>query len=520
MAEKKKEKQDWEVRQAKTFSKWCNMYLGRKGFKLKIEDVTAPEKSLGNGILVAYLLNALYDVQLPKKWKKNAKTDIQKLDNIDKALKLFAKAETKIEINRSFLLQENFKMIMGMIWQIILDYNIKGISVEDKTAKQGLLIWCRKKTKGYKGVNGKINNFTGDWSNGNAFLALVDKHTTNMVDYNDMYDKSAEEKLDAAFTACEKLGIPRLLEVEDLTKVAKPDEHSVMTYVSELFKLFSKEDVKERAAEHVSKFLKFQRRIMNLSTQYEERVKDFREWAEGKVKTFKEAEAPKTQVAAGEALTEYKAYLIDEKPPRMADVVDIQDLFANIQGELKVNGRNSYTPDDAFAPSALVDLCDELTTSENTYSKSIRDARLGFIEKMDLSTSASEEQRKEWSDSFDTFDSDNSGFLDKVEFKAALNAIGIALSEEEFDSVFNSVADEAKISRKSYTGYLEDFFSQTDDADSFVKSLETMGGSKAESEEDLKKLNCFDDDDIAFLLENMGEGENLENFIANSFRKD
>eukprot|EP00494_Astrolonche_serrata_P024863 UN25123 len=257
-----------------------------------------------------------------------------------------------------------------------------------------------------------------------------------MVDYDEMYDKSAEEKLDAAFTACEKLGVPRLLEVEDLTKVASPDEHSVMTYVSELFKLFSKEDLKEKAAEHVAKFLKFQRRIMSLGTQYEERVKDFREWAEKKITEFSEAETPETQVAAGEALTEYKTYLIDEKPPRMADVVDIQDLFANIQGELKVNGRNSYEPKEEFAPSALVDLCDKLMSAENDYSKQIRDARLGFIEKMDLGTSASDAQREEWSQSFDTFDADKSGYLDKVEFKAALSAIGIALNEEDFDKVF------------------------------------------------------------------------------------
>ena len=70
-----------------------------------------------------------------------------------------------------------------------------------------------------------------------------------------MYDSKPEEKLDAAFTACENLGVPRLLEVEDLTEVDRPDDKAVMTYVSELFKLFSKEDIKENAANHISKFL-------------------------------------------------------------------------------------------------------------------------------------------------------------------------------------------------------------------------------------------------------------------------
>jgi len=513
------DRKDWEIRQAKTFSKWCNMYLAKKGFGEgeNVADVENPQDSFDTGFLLARLIHSLYDVPMPKKFKQNPKMDVHKLDNIDKSLKLFAAAEVKIEMNRNFLLQKNFKMIMGMIWQIILDYNIKGINVEDSTAKQGLLIWCRKKTKPYKGVEGKINNFTRDWSNGNAFLALVDRHTTDMVDYNDMYDKEPQEKLDAAFTACEKLGVPRLLEVEDLTDVASPDEHSVMTYVSELFKLFSKEDLKEKAGEHVAKFLKFQRRIMSLGTEYEERCKDFATWANEKITAFGEGSTPESQTAAGEALADYKKYLIDEKPPRMADVVDIQDLFANIQGELKVNGRKPYKPAEEYDPKVLLDLCDKLATAENTYSKSIRDTKLGFIEKLDLSTSATEEQREEWSQSFDTFDADKSGFLDKTEFKAALSAIGIALSDEDFDKTFEELAEEAKLSRDIYTKYLEEFFSQSDDAESVLKSLQVLGNPKASEEEDLKKLAGLSDDDIQFLLENMGEGENLETFIANSF---
>jgi len=513
------ERKDWEIRQAKTFSKWCNMYLSKKGFGEgeNIADVQNPQDSFETGILLARLIHSLYDVPMPKKFKVPAKMDVHKLDNIDKSLKLFAAAEVKIEMNRNFLLQKNFKMIMGMIWQIILDYNIKGINVEDSTAKQGLLIWCRKKTKPYKGVEGKINNFTRDWANGNAFLALVDRHTTDMVDYDEMYENSAQEKLDAAFTACEKLGVPRLLEVEDLTEVASPDEHSVMTYVSELFKLFSKEDLKEKAGEHIAKFLKFQRRIMSLGTEYEDRCKDFKEWAQEKINLYKDAETPDNQTAAGEALANYKTYLIDEKPPRMADVVDIQDLFANIQGELKVNGRKPYKPAEGLEPAVLLDLCDQLATAENDYSKNVRDAKLGFIEKLDLSTSATEEQKKEWSESFDTFDADKSGFLDKTEFKAALSAIGIALSDEDFDSTFEELAEEAKLSRDIYTKYLEEFFSQSDDAESVLKSLQVLGNPKAKEEDELKQLAGLSEEDIQFLLKNMGEGDDLETFIANSF---
>jgi len=37
-----------------------------------------------------------------------------------------------------------------MIWTIIHDYQIRGISIENHSAKEGLLLWCQRKTKGYK----------------------------------------------------------------------------------------------------------------------------------------------------------------------------------------------------------------------------------------------------------------------------------------------------------------------------------------------------------------------------------
>merc|ERR1719203_2380245 len=137
-------------------------------------------------------------------------------------------------------LDGNFNFMCGLVWTTIQRFNLIDMDDDSQTMKQGLLIWCQKKTQGYNGVNGNINNFSTDWRNGNAFLALVDRHTSGLVNYDGQYDESPEEKLDAAFTACEGLGIMRLLEIDDCT-VDRPDEKSVMTYVGELFKLFSKE---------------------------------------------------------------------------------------------------------------------------------------------------------------------------------------------------------------------------------------------------------------------------------------
>jgi hypothetical protein len=76
----------------------------------------------------------------------------------------------------------------------------------------------------------KVDNFNTSWTNGMAFLALV--HSQNPAfDFNQMDPRRAEDNLELAFHfAFDMFGIPKLLEVGDMQH---PDEHCVMTYVSE-----------------------------------------------------------------------------------------------------------------------------------------------------------------------------------------------------------------------------------------------------------------------------------------------
>lgn len=59
--------------------------------------------------------------------------------------------------NRLEIVDGNLKMTLGMIWTIILRFAIQDISVEEMTAKEGLLLWCQRKTAPYKNVN--VQNF-------------------------------------------------------------------------------------------------------------------------------------------------------------------------------------------------------------------------------------------------------------------------------------------------------------------------------------------------------------------------
>jgi hypothetical protein len=51
-----------------------------------------------------------------------------------------------------------------------------------------------------------------------------------LIDYDSLDKNNAAANLELAFSVAESLGIPRLLDVEDVN-VEKPDERSVMTQV-------------------------------------------------------------------------------------------------------------------------------------------------------------------------------------------------------------------------------------------------------------------------------------------------
>lgn len=82
----------------------------------------------------------------------------QQIANVNKALDYIASKGVKlVSIGAEEIVDGNLKMTLGMIWTIILRFAIQDISVEEMTAKEGLLLWCQRKTAPYKNVN--VQNF-------------------------------------------------------------------------------------------------------------------------------------------------------------------------------------------------------------------------------------------------------------------------------------------------------------------------------------------------------------------------
>lgn len=102
--------------------------------------------------------------------------------NITKAL-VYLKTKVVLEnIGPNDIADGNPVLTMGLLWTMILRFQIQDISFDELSAKDALLLWVKKKTKGYPGVD--VNDFHKSFRDGLAFNALIHAHRPDLIDYD------------------------------------------------------------------------------------------------------------------------------------------------------------------------------------------------------------------------------------------------------------------------------------------------------------------------------------------------
>ncbi|WUR02827.1 alpha-actinin-like protein 1 (AIN1) [Vairimorpha necatrix] len=223
----------WETIQAKTFTKWYNDKLKKGGFPL-IQDIY---KDLHDGVSLGNLLKCIVSSDIS--YNKKPFTRIQKVENLEILLRFIKKQGLSlINIGPEDIVDCNKKLILGLVWTLISKLSISELGIGDLSMKEELLRWCREATKDYKNVN--IIDLSRSWQDGLGFNALIHKFRPDLVpNYEELRKEDIYNNLEQAFDIAErKLQIPKLLDVEDVADVVRPDEKIMITYLSEYYKKF------------------------------------------------------------------------------------------------------------------------------------------------------------------------------------------------------------------------------------------------------------------------------------------
>ncbi|XP_072247234.1 dystonin isoform X16 [Leuresthes tenuis] len=220
--------------QKKTFTKWINQHLVK--VRKHINDLY---EDLRDGHNLISLLEVLSGDTLPR---ERGRMRFHRLQNVQIALDYLKRRQVKlVNIRNDDITDGNPKLTLGLIWTIILHFQISEIHVtgesEDMTAKERLLLWSKQITDGYVGV--RCDNFTTSWRDGRLFNAILHKYRPDLVDMSRVSTQTNRSNLEQAFYVAEQLGVARLLDPEDVD-VQSPDEKSVITYVSTLYDAFPK----------------------------------------------------------------------------------------------------------------------------------------------------------------------------------------------------------------------------------------------------------------------------------------
>ncbi|XP_068608376.1 spectrin beta chain, erythrocytic [Brachionichthys hirsutus] len=362
-----------EAVQKKTFTKWVNSMLSRVG--CRTPDLYL---DLRDGRMLIKLLEVLSGERLPKPTKGRMR--IHCLENVDKALQFLREQRVHLENMGSHdIVDGNHRLILGLIWTIILRFQIQDIVVETgradqketRSAKDALLLWCQMKTAGYSNVN--ITNFTSCWKDGMAFNALIHKHRPDLVDYNTLKRSNPTHNLQNAFNVAEqKLGVTKLLDPEDVF-TENPDEKSIITYVVAFYHYFSK--MKQLAVEgkRVGKVLDHAIEIGMMIAKYETLALDLLTWIEQTIVVLNNRKLTNSLSGVQQQLQAFNTYRTVEKPPKFQEKGNLEVLLFTIQSRMRSNNQRVYTPKEGALVADINRAWEHLEGAEHERERVLRD---------------------------------------------------------------------------------------------------------------------------------------------------
>ncbi|VIO98225.1 beta-G spectrin, identical [Brugia malayi] len=330
--------------QKKTFTKWVNSHL--LPVNCKIHDLYM---DMRDGKMLIRLLEVLSGERLPKPTRGRMR--IHCLENVDKGLQFLRDQHVHLEnLGSHDVVDGNPRLTLGLIWTIILRFQIQDITFEDadnqetRSAKEALLLWCQMKTAGYPNVN--VRNFSTSWRDGLAFNALIHKHRPDLIEYEKLQKSNALYNLSNAFEIAEQqLGLIKFLDPEDVN-IDMPDEKSIITYVVTYYHYFNKMKQETIQGKRIGKVVNELVENEKLINNYERLSSDLLEWIRQTIESLNDRHFVNSLNGVQKQLAEFNNYRTQEKPPKFNEKGELEVLLFTIRSRMRANNQRPYLPRD------------------------------------------------------------------------------------------------------------------------------------------------------------------------------
>ncbi|XP_037119551.1 plectin a isoform X4 [Syngnathus acus] len=308
--------------QKKTFTKWVNKHLVKA--QRHVSDLY---EDLRDGHNLISLLEVLSGETLPR---EKGRMRFHKLQNVQIALDFLKRRQVKlVNIRNDDIADGNPKLTLGLIWTIILHFQISDIQVngqsDDMTAKERLLLWSQRMVEGYPGL--RCDNFTSNWRDGRLFNAIIHKHRPNLIDMGKVGRQNNQQNLEQAFNVAEReLGVTRLLDPEDVD-VPHPDEKSIITYVSSLYDAMPRVPDVQDGVKANELELRWQ--------EYNELVTMLLQWMRHHILVFEERKFPTSYEEIEVLWRQFLKFKETELPAKESDKNRSKHIFKSLEGAVQ-----------------------------------------------------------------------------------------------------------------------------------------------------------------------------------------
>ncbi|KAG5646521.1 hypothetical protein DXG03_003288 [Asterophora parasitica] len=374
------------------------------------------------------------------RYNKNPRMRVQKAENVNKALEFITSRGVKltnIGPEASDIIDGNLKLILGMIWTLILRFTIADISEEGLSAKEGLLLWCQRKTEPYKEVD--VQDFSTSWSDG---LALFVRYTLSETQsqweatiFSGSYVDAKQQSSD--FTTYKQTTKRTwVTERQDVATLfgnvqTKLKTYGLREYVPPPgFALSDLDDAwKELLASEASRSRAINAQIRHIKETLRKKYADLANAFERRL------HAISTELTAIEGSLESQQEQVQQIQTRLDALSDVLADVASAEAECGSANveENDYT----------VFTCQDLEFELELLTQSVA-KKIAFIDNQIVSrnmTNLTPAQLEQFESTFRYFDKDESNTLSVSELAAALASLGIVYTDEDMVFIFEELTE-------------------------------------------------------------------------------